>query len=61
MNNMDNQEVRYCNVSWNIHDVKVLRPEWSDEEAENFLAYNEERLLDLMIQRGWEILESFID
>jgi hypothetical protein len=59
---MQNQEpTRYCNVSWNIKDVKELRPEWSDEEAENFLATNEDKMLDLMIQRGWEILESFID
>lgn len=56
---MSNQ--RYCNVSWDISDVKQFRPEWSDEEAEDFLAYNEERLLELMIQRGWEILESLID
>ena len=59
---MENQEpTRYCNTSWGITDVKQLRPEWTDEEAEDFLAGNEEQMLELMIQRGWEILESFID
>lgn len=59
---MENQEpTRYCNISWSIKDIKALRPEWTDEEAEDFLANNEERFMDLMIQRGWEIIESFID
>lgn len=59
---MEKQEpTRYCNASWDITDVKQLRPEWTDEEAEDFLANNEEQMLELMIQRGWEILESFID
>lgn len=54
-------EQRFCSVSWGVEDVKELRPEWSTEQAEEFLANNEERMLDLMIQRGWEILEFFID
>ena len=59
---MENTETtRYCNTSWDITDVKQLRPEWTDEQAEDFLANNEEHMLELMIQRGWEILVSFID
>ena len=47
---MENQEpTRYCNTSWDITDVKQLRPEWTDKEAEDFLAGNEEQMLELMI------------
>jgi hypothetical protein len=59
---LENQEpTLYCTVSWCVADVLELRPEWTNEQAEDFLASNENRLQEMMIQRGWEILESFID
>jgi|LauGreDrversion4_2_1035121.scaffolds.fasta_scaffold3784550_1 hypothetical protein len=59
---MENEEaVKYCNVCWTVEDIKNLCPEWSDEQAEDFLSSNEEKISELMIERGWEILESFIN
>lgn len=52
---------QYCTVTWTVEDIQSLRPHWTSSECEDFLADNEEDMQAMMIQRGWEIIQSFLD
>jgi hypothetical protein len=51
-------DIKYAQVYWTLSDVKHLRPEWNDNQCEEFLARIEEKISDRMIQTGWAIIES---
>ena len=50
--------IKYAQVFWTPEDVQDLRPEWSLEQCEEFLAKIEEQISDRMIQTGWSIIED---
>jgi hypothetical protein len=57
MNNTP-RTIKYAQVYWTPSDVKELRPEWTDEQCEEFLLRIEERISDRMIQIGWQVIEQ---
>ena len=55
----------YAVARWSVDDVHSYReenemPEWTDEQASEFLAYAEGNIQDRMIEAGWEALETLI-
>ena len=52
--------VRYAVVSWTPGDITSLRPSWTDEEAEDWLADNARYIEDAMCERGWEVIEDLL-
>jgi len=68
-------ELYYAVVRWSVEDVHKLRCEsqdlewedfgdksdWTDEECAEFLASKGGQVADLMIERGWEALETLLD
>jgi hypothetical protein len=54
------ENVTYADVSWAVEDITSLRPDWSDEKAEDFLCANQNRLRDRTIELGWEVIECLL-
>ena len=50
----------YAKVKWTIADIKTFKPDWSDEACETWLAANEDALAEIMIERGWNYIDSLI-
>jgi hypothetical protein len=47
-------------VAWRAEDVKTLRPEWTDDECNDFLMRNEEDIQCAMIERGWDAIRDLL-
>lgn len=45
-------------IAWTSEDIKTLRPDWSEEQCEDFLQRIEDVLRDRSIEFGWTIIES---
>lgn len=50
----------YAEVRWTAEDVKTLRPKWSLERCEEFLARNEKYLAERLTEVGWEAMATYI-
>lgn len=50
----------YCKVVWTIQDVLTIRPTWTNEQAEEWLAMNEHKIVDELITQGWNVIESML-
>jgi hypothetical protein len=55
---MDTQ--KFAEVAWTVYDVLTLRPTWTNEQAEEWLAINERRIVDELITHGWDVIESML-
>ena len=53
-------EVRYATVEWTAEDVQTLRPEMTQEQAEEFLANNEKHIQSRLVELGWDVLQDLI-
>ena len=45
-------------ITWVPEDVSTLRPEWTEDQCEQFLLDNAKVLRDRSIEVGWGILED---
>ena len=50
----------YAKVVWDIADV-MDGYDVTEEEAHEFLQRNENRLQDIMIERGWDAIDTYAD
>jgi hypothetical protein len=51
---------KYAQVTWCAGDIQTIRPDWTDEQAEDWLASNEKYIQSRMIEVGWEVIETLI-
>lgn len=51
---------KYAQVTWCAEDIQTIRPDWTDEQAEDWLASNEKYIQSRMIEVGWEVIETLI-
>lgn len=51
----------YAHVRWHPDDVHELKPEWTLEQCEDWLAKNEDNISDRLIERGWVVMETLLD
>lgn len=51
---------KFAEVAWTAHDVVTIRPTWTIEQAEEWLAINERRIVDELITHGWDVIESML-
>ena len=51
----------YAKVEWTADDILTLRPEWTKEQAEEFLEMNEKHIQNRLVELGWEVIESMLD
>ena len=50
----------YAKVEWTAEDVLTIRPDMTEEQAEEFLQSNEKHLRDRLIELGWDVMESLL-
>ena len=48
---------QYAKTSWVVGDVQTLF-DVSDEQAAEFLANNEHKIQDQLIQNGWQVIQT---
>lgn len=46
-------------VTWCAEDIQQYKPEWTLEQCEVWLDYNFERMSEIMIERGFDMLNTF--
>jgi len=54
------KRTKFAKVAWVIEDILSLRPEWSDEKAEEWLSSNEKYIQEIMVERGWEAIDGLL-
>mgnify|MGYP000240411826 CR=1 FL=1 len=50
----------FAHVDWSADDVRERRPNWTVEQAEEFLEENEERIRERMIEIGWNTIDYLL-
>jgi len=51
---------KFAEVAWTAGDVRDLRPDWTDERCEEWLANNGSGIQDAMVERGWIAMETLL-
>jgi hypothetical protein len=51
----------FATVTWTAEDVQTLRPAWTTEQCEDFLADNDRRIQERMIEVGWGVIETLLE
>lgn len=51
---------KFAQVAWVADDILSLRPNWTLDQAEEFLQDNEGQIQDIMIERGWDAIDSLL-
>jgi hypothetical protein len=54
------KEPTFAEVAWTAEDLQTLRPNWSDEQCEEWLDRNEDYIQTRLIELGWEVMESLL-
>lgn len=54
------EDEKFAPVVWTSEDVLTLRPEWTKDMAEEWLAQNERRIQDRLVELGWEVIETLL-
>jgi hypothetical protein len=49
-----------CKIVWKAEDIKTLRPDWTEEECEEWLMDNASIICDRSIELGWEVIETLL-
>lgn len=50
----------YAKVVWTVDDILTLKPDWTDEQAEEWLACNQKYIQDRLVEVGWEVIEDLL-
>lgn len=51
----------YAEVRWSTEDIKELKPEWTDEQALDFLVKHEDDIQVAMMNRGRAMIEFLLN
>ena len=51
---------KYAKVVWTANDIFSLKPDWTDEQAEEWLECNQKYIQERMVELGWEVIESLL-
>jgi hypothetical protein len=55
------EDNKFARVAWTAEDILTLRPEWTEEKADEWLAQNERHIQDRSVELGWEVIETLLD
>jgi hypothetical protein len=55
------EDHQFGKVVWTAEDIQSLRENMTDEEAEEFLKKNQNRIQDRLVELGWDIIETLLD
>ena len=47
-------------IKWKWNDIKTMRPNWTEDQCEEFLFDNRKSLQDRSIEIGWDIIAAHL-
>ena len=50
----------YAKVVWGIDDILCLQPEWTRQQAEEWLEKHEKHIADRLTEVGWDVIDTLI-
>jgi len=50
----------FAEVKWTPGDIQTLKPDWSDEQAKEWLEKNARAIRDRLVELGWEVIEDLL-
>ena len=50
----------YAEVAWTVGDIQALRPEMTDEQAAEWLEFNQKHIQDRLVELGWDVIEALL-
>lgn len=57
---MPRKRVRFASVAWQVGDIQTIRPDFTDEEAANYLLGHSKYIQEAMVSAGWGVIEQFL-
>lgn len=51
---------RFARVGWSPVDIFDLRPDWTYEQAEEFLQKHGKYIQEAMVRAGWDAIETLL-
>lgn len=54
------EDNHYAKVWWSTEDILTLRPDWTEDQADEFLFSNAKIIQDRMIETGWGVIEDLL-
>jgi len=57
---MTDNEKKTVTITWSPEDIQDLRPDWSFERCEEWLAANGKRIRDRSVELGYEVIEDLL-
>lgn len=53
-------EKKYAELSWCAEDVQTLRPDLTEEQANDFLDRNARHIRDRLTELGWDVIGDLL-
>ena len=50
----------YAKVVWGIDDILCLQPEWTRQQAEEWLEKHEKHIADRLTEVGWDVIDTLM-
>lgn len=50
----------FAKVEWTAEDILTLRPNMTVEQAEEWLANNEQHIAERCIEHGWDVISDLL-
>ena len=50
----------YAEVAWTVEDIQALRPEMTDEQAAEWLEFNQKHIQNRLVELGWDVIEALL-
>lgn len=51
----------FAETCWSVDDVLVKRPDWTDEQAREWLVRFSGLIQDAMVEAGWDAIDALLD
>jgi hypothetical protein len=52
---------KFATVSWTVEDILTLRPDWSEDQAEEWIIKNQKHIQSRLVELGWEVIETLME
>jgi len=52
---------KFATVSWTVEDILTLRPDWSEDQAEEWIIKNQKHIQSRLVELGWEVIEALME
>ena len=50
-----------ASIIWTPTDIQTLRPEWTLEECEQWMASHRKCIVDRSVEFGWQVIQNLLD